>query len=384
MTADERADVCTKTADALAKANTTPLTCLVGFDGFVDEICGVVETRDSARDYTTVPTIARLGEKITAAAGKSANYEIVIKQTKLGGNGPIMANALAAFGTDLTYVGNLGYPEVHPVFADFARRADVRSIADPGHTDALEFRDGKLMLGKHETLHEVSWENLTGRLGPETFERLLGRSRLVAMVNWTMLPQMSRIWAKLIADVLPELPEWKNENGPRRHVFVDLADPEKRTRDDLTYALKLVGKMQQFADVTLGLNWKEYGQAAGVLGLEEVTDTADCSRAAAGVREALGIDCCVVHPRAGAGAATASGEAADFAGPFVSEPKISTGAGDHFNAGFMLGRLLELDLAGCLCCGVATSGHYVRTGDSPTTAALSKFIADLPAPEAAA
>ena len=370
-----------ETADALNDATTSSLTCLVGFDGFVDEICAVVETRESARDYAPVPTIARLAEKFAGAAGKSGNYEVVVKQRKLGGNGPIMANALAAFGMDVTYVGNLGYPDLDPVFSDFARRADVRSIAPAAHTDALEFDDGKLMLGKMEPLDEVTWENMVARLGPETFERLLGRSRLVAMVNWTMVPQMSRIWAKLIGDVFGELPEWKNPNGPRRQIFVDLADPEKRTRDDLLYAVKLAGKMQQFADVTLGLNWKEARQVAGVLGVGTTDDSGTSAEVAAAVRERLGVNCCVVHPRQHASAATAAGASHRFDGPYVGRPLISTGAGDHFNAGFMLGRVLGLDLPHCLCCGVGTSGHYVRTGQSPTPRQLAEFVTDLPDPE---
>ena len=381
----DRDAVCRTTSDALSQADTNSLACLVGFDGFVDEICGVLETRQSATEYEQVPTIGRLGEKIAKAAGMSSNYEIVVKQRKLGGNGPIMANALARFGLDTTYVGNLGYPDVDPVFSEFSRIADVRSIAAPGHTDALEFDDGKLMLGKLESLAEVTWENITQRLGPETFERLLGRSRLIAMVNWTMLPAMSRIWSKLISDVFPELPEWNKEGAARRQIFVDLADPEKRTRDDLKYAVKLAAKMGEFADVTLGLNWKEAQQVSDVLGLgdaEGIGDTRQTATVAAQIRETLDLDCCVVHPRSHASAATKDG-ATTFEGPFVSRPKISTGAGDHFNAGFMLGRTLGLDLDGCLCCGVATSGHYVRTAESPTLNDLASFIGNLPSPEPA-
>jgi sugar/nucleoside kinase (ribokinase family) len=65
----------------------------------------------------------------------------------------------------------------------------------------------------------------------------------------------------------------------------------------------------------------------------------------------------------------------------VKEPKISTGAGDHFNAGFCLGRVLGLSLEESLCTGVGTSGYYVRTAISPTAAQLAEFIANLPAPE---
>src|SRR4051812_13326002 len=70
----------------------------VGLDGFVDEIIGVVDTRHDLENCDLVPTIAAFGQKVSAASGKSANFELVVKQMKLGGNGPIMANALAAAG----------------------------------------------------------------------------------------------------------------------------------------------------------------------------------------------------------------------------------------------------------------------------------------------
>jgi hypothetical protein len=95
---------------------------------------------------------------LAAAAGQSTNIELVSVRTKLGGNGPIMANALASFGLGVTYLGNLGYPGMHPIFEELARRAEVHSIAQPGFTDALEFNDGKIMLGKNHTLKDVNWK----------------------------------------------------------------------------------------------------------------------------------------------------------------------------------------------------------------------------------
>ncbi len=375
----QRAQICHSTAAVLrqARERLASDSAFIGFDGFVDEICAVVETRGGGGPQT-VGTIARLAEKIGQAAGQSSNYEILVRQVKLGGNGPIMANALASLGLDVTFVGGVGYPDVHPVFSDLARRADVRSIAPPAHTDALEFTDGKLMLGKLEALSEITWENLVRRLGLDTLEHLLARSRLIGLVNWTMIPQMSRIWARLVSDLLPKLP---NPTSGRRMVFIDLADPEKRTADDLRYALKLLGHMEQFAEVTLGLNLKEAQQVCLALDLLPPSETrATVETAAAALREALGIGCCVIHPRTGAAAAVV-GELAWFDGPFVREPKISTGAGDHFNAGFMLGRMAGLGLAECLCTGVATSGHYVRTARPPTPGELADFVRDLPEPE---
>src|SRR5580700_10101273 len=101
------------------------LSAFVGLDGFVDEILHVVDKRESAKIYSRLPTIAHLAARLAAAAGKSANIELVPQMTKLGGNGPIMANALASFGIKVTYLGLLGYPGLHPIFQDFARRAEV-------------------------------------------------------------------------------------------------------------------------------------------------------------------------------------------------------------------------------------------------------------------
>src|SRR4051812_19024726 len=73
----------------------------VGLDGFVDEIIAVVDKRQDKEKYEPVKTIDRLAEKIQKAAGQSSNYELVVTQRKLGGNGPIMANALACLGMEV-------------------------------------------------------------------------------------------------------------------------------------------------------------------------------------------------------------------------------------------------------------------------------------------
>src|SRR5499427_9833979 len=95
------------------------MSAFVGLDGFVDEILHVVDKRESADKYQRLPTIAQLAERLAAAAGRSTNIELVSQMTKLGGNGPIMANALASFGMKVIYLGILGYPGLHPVFSEF-------------------------------------------------------------------------------------------------------------------------------------------------------------------------------------------------------------------------------------------------------------------------
>ncbi len=344
---------------------------LVGFDGFVDTILHVVAQRESTTRYTRLGQMRDFGTKVGAAAGLSANFEFVTQMVKLGGNGPIMANALVSSGLPVTYIGNLGAPNVHPVFADLASRARVISIAEPGYTDAIEFEDGKLMCGKHQSLKDVNWANLVKHIPEEKLIALFRESSLIALVNWTMLTQMSAIWTKIAARIAPRL------TGEKRWLFFDLADPAKRSRDDIAAALRQITKFQKHFRVILGLNLQESRQIGEVLGFAPPDETyGTVTHHAAQIQAALKIDTVVVHPTQFAAAADASG-ASHVVGPFTAKPKITTGAGDHFNAGFCLGRLLGLDLVESLQIGVATSGYYVRNAKSPRLEDLRKFLRSL-------
>ena len=93
-------------AQKLENMDPAHLSVAVGFDGFVDEIVEVVDKRDSFDSYVRMTHMAQFGERIIQAAGLSTNIEFVPKTVKLGGNGPIMANALVQAGTSVSYVGS--------------------------------------------------------------------------------------------------------------------------------------------------------------------------------------------------------------------------------------------------------------------------------------
>ena len=375
MADQKRAATCLAVSGKLARADVASISAVIGLDGFVDEIAQVVDKRASAGEFDRIATIERFAGRIREARGQSANIEVVVKLQKIGGNGPIMANALAAIGLGVTCIGSLGYPDVHPVFHELAQRARILSIAQACHTDALEFDDGKIMLGKLTPTAEITWDNLVARVGIDEMVRLVATSRLRGTVNWTMLPYMNDIWRRLASDVLPEVPPGE------RILFVDLADPEKRTREDLRVGLKVLEVFKPFMHVILGLNLKEATQVAAALDIPVSADPEkEIESLAMAIRQKMDLGTVVIHPRSGGAAADANGSAT-FAGPFVKHPKISTGAGDHFNAGFVAGRLLGLSLAEALCMGTATSGFYVRSASSPTLTDLVEFIRDLPAPQ---
>ncbi|HUD83071.1 MAG TPA: PfkB family carbohydrate kinase [Candidatus Saccharimonadales bacterium] len=344
------------------------MSAFVGLDGFVDEILHVVDKRESAEVYQRLPTIAKLADRLAAAAGKSTNVELVNQITKLGGNGPIMANALASFGMKVTYLGILGHPNLHPVFEDFARRAEVHSIAEPGTTDALEFEDGKVMIGKHASLKQVTWENIQKRFGRDRFAAKFAAADLVGFVNWTMLPYMSDVWESILKEICPGM------KSPRRVIFFDLADPEKRTRQDILRALELIGQFEEYFDVILGLNEKEAYEVGDVFGIGTGGGTPEAmGEMGLKIAARLKAGTLVIHPVTYA-LAISKKKVEMVEGPFTAKPLITTGAGDHFNSGFCLGRLLGLDNRMSVLTGVTTSGYYVRTAQSPSIEQIAAMM----------
>jgi hypothetical protein len=339
---------------------------VVGFDGFIDNIIEVVSTRTNATSYQGIPTISEFGRRVGAAAGQSANFELVVKKSKIGGNGPIMANALCSYAQRVTAIGLLGEGAIDPVFAPLAARA-ARAISLGGAavTDALEFEDGKLMLGKLLPMERVTYARLVEAIGLPGLRDLLRTADGVATVNWTMTLGMTEIWRRLAVEVLPGLrtdrPLW----------FVDLADPAKRTAADVRAALDALVQLQTQVDVVLGMNGAECRQVLEALGEGWSESTPEWEAARAGcatVQRRLGLAWTMCHLVRSAACAWRKdgGGSVGVDGFFEAKPLITTGAGDHFNAGFLTSLLGGLDPAHSLIVGGATSGFYVRSGISPS------------------
>lgn len=353
----------------LAPALTTK-KALVGIDGFVDKIVHPVAQRNGpGKDFTRIETIADFGARISSAAGKSTNLEWAPVVDKLGGNGPLMANAQRCLGAQVRYIGALGKDSVHPLFSEFAALTEAITLADPGVTHAAEFKDGKIMFGSTGSLETITFPFLLEQIGLEPLIKLFSAQDSISMVNWTMIPYLSEVFEGFLEQVLPAATA-----NPDRLFFFDLADPEKRSREDLLRVLKIFGRFEQFGKVVLGLNYREAEQVDALLGFKPLPKSeANLKTQASRIREALALNTVVVHPIECAVCANAEG-AAYAEGPFCDNPKITTGAGDHFNAGFLTARLMGLSPEAALTLAVATSGFYVRNAQSPTLEDLNTFI----------
>lgn len=352
----------------LQAINVTDTKAIMGFDGFVDQILQAVETREDAEHYKRMDSLKDLGNRITNASGLSTSVEFVPVNSKLGGNGPIMTNALALFGLDITYIGALGLPSIDPVFEPMSNKCELISIANPGQTDAVEFLDGKLIIGKRQALKDVTWDRIKELVGIEKIISLVNGSNLIGLENWTMLPYMTEVWRGMIAEVLPHI-----DTNKEKLIFFDLADPENRLKKDIIEALSVIQEFSSKFKVILGLNFKEATEIGAVLDIAKFSDKYELESLTTEIAKKLNIYCLVVHPVKEA-AALCNGEYHHIDGPFEPNPKLTTGAGDNFNAGFCLGQVLGLSPKESLITGTATSGYYVRNAESPTFEQLVGFL----------
>ena len=341
------------------------INAFVGFDGFVDKIVTPIDKIDQETKSTTfIPTINEFSKRIASASGKSSNIELFEKLEKLGGNGPIMANAQLSLGLNVQYVGALGLPQIHPIFKNFSSQTNAISLANPGITNALEFDDGKIMLGTMKGLQSINYDNLNRILGSDKLITMLDNADSISIVNWTMLTNLTDLLKNLLSDVLPYITK-------NKYFFFDLADPEKRTQKDILEILKLLKDFEQFGNVILGLNLRESSQIANLLKLNN--DESNLSLRAKEIKDVLKINTVVIHPVESAHCASNEGTFS-LEGPYCKKPKITTGGGDHFNAGFVSSKLIGLSDLSALAVAVSTSGFYVRNGYSPSFNDIIEFI----------
>jgi hypothetical protein len=357
-----------ETLEVLQPQPDHPYQVFVGLDGFIDEIIHVVDKRQDFDSYNRIETISDFGHRILNAAGKSTNIEFVVQQEKMGGNGPLMASGLGRLGCRLLYAGALGRNNFNPIFNPIQELGEIISIADPGHTDAFEFKDGKLMFGRLESLKDVNWNGLVSCAGgADLLEEKLSGCSLIAMTNWTMLPFCQEIYEAILN--MPSLAD--------KLYFFDLADPAKRTSADLKSVLNLLSNStDRGRNIMLGLNHREAQQVARAIGHDNFDKSEEPGRLmdlATGIRDKTGIREIIIHPRMRAVATTADGEWC-AEGPFTPNPLISTGAGDHFNAGYCFARLMGLPPRLALVAGNATSGYYVRHGLGPQKGEILRFL----------
>ena len=310
---------------------------LLGFDAFIDRICRSVSGLGGGR----IESMTEMGERLSARREKSGNLMLRQISERMGGNVPNTANVLSSLGAEVACIGAFGRDEIRRPFAPLAERCRLISYAEPGSCIALEFAQCKLFLGENAELDDLTWSDLTERVGMDTLLREFGAADLIGLFNWGELRSTQRFWEGLASDVLPCLPE------RTRTFFVDFSDMSGRSAEEIRRMLDTLRRFRQYGRMIVSVNrgeWDSLGEAlCSDLGEE---------------------DAVVMHAPTGALLHTRSGQAR-LTTRFSEHPALLIGGGDSFNAGFCFGLLSGLSPQDCLKTANAAASLYIRTGRAP-------------------
>ena len=360
-----------KTLDQLSEYSGKKLEykTFVGLDGYIDLIQRPVKIQTSeGPEY--FETITDFAVHLQKAAGKSGQVELVTQEKKLGGNAPIMAHSLGSLGFQTTCIGNFGESVITDVFEEINENVILLSVGDPAMTNALEFHDGKLILSEVGPFKIQDWEYIKSKTGIAKLTEEVDKSSLIALVDWCNLPFSTESWKGILDDILPKIQQ------KERFFFFDIADPSRRTDDEIKEALDTIGKYYAYGKVTLGLNENEteklYGCLTRINGDDEVLQLSLIDKAKY-IYQHIRVWNLLVHPT-NRSISIQEERVVELPGRVVRKPKISTGGGDNFNSGYCTGQILGFDLESCMITGMASSGAYVQNGQSASIEDLVKYI----------
>jgi hypothetical protein len=278
----------------------------------------------------------------------------------------ITANALGNLGTKVECVGTFGLPDILPVFRAMSPNCSLYTIADTISATALEFNNSKVIMFDPGPYNSLTWDRIKNLLGVDTIRKLMSGKQLISFLNWSEIENSSQIWEGVLNEILPSI----RQNGPMPFFFTDISDCSRRSKREIQLAINLLGRFRNYFKVIISLNQNESHLVARAFDLREDESDEEFVRA---LYKVINTDILVIHRVKDALAfdGTTFEKCDTF---FCEEPKILTGGGDNFNAGFCFSLFYDFDLFQSLLMANAVSGSYVKTGISPDVSCLIKFL----------
>jgi hypothetical protein len=330
---------------------------LAGFDGFIDTIVKPVRRFGAGGKCEYFDTIAEFGAFIGEHSHKSTSIQYEIQRRKPGGNMPNFIMALDALGLNSVAVGMMSAEAggIDPLFRALGKLR--YSYSNAGPAAAFEFNDGKILFSS-ANVHGV---NNDEKMYPQIERAFPGFSGAVAaadctaFLNWSELPFAQDLWDDIYIHTLDPI-----KRDKKRFVFFDLCDTSAKSPMEIEALFTLIGKFSDRRRTVLSLNKNEALDICGKVAGQErsVTEAAEL------LFQRLSVDELVVHQHTESMSFSAEGVATEQCA-LNKNPKISTGAGDHFNAAYCCASLAALSAAEKLRFANAYSGTYVSKGASP-------------------
>ena len=339
----------------MEEVENTVKSAFVGFDGFIDRLSRVVEFRDG-RTVQEYAGIAEFGAHVTRSAGISCDLELNTRHIVPGGNAPIMAQAMGRLGVDVTLAAAVGEGSPHPAFSEWARYCHMLPLGESGETLALEFDDGKVMLADLKPLAKLTWDHVKQIIGLQKLRSVASKVSLIVLTCYSLLPHGEELYEGFRQEVVSAL-----HADQKRIFFFDLADPSKHSAQFIRRCCEVLAAYRPYGTTILGMNQNEAACLAKACGLDE-----DCMPKALEILRERGVaDVLLMHSRDSCLVCDERG-VRRHQGQLVEHPVVSTGGGDHFNAGVCAALLEGCDLDSAVKAGIRVSHDFVASGKTPS------------------
>jgi len=350
-------------------------TCFLGWEGVIDYLYSIVESRDSINSWTRMESMKTFGDLILKVTGSSAGIECVLKRKTSGGFTSNICKAMNALRVKMVIVSSWGHPIIEETFLPFTNKEgiEILSFCNPGMTIGLEFNDGKIMITDSGNILNIDWNTLIQKISLESLINKIEHSNMLGLGYWASIPKFEDILMHLLNEVFPSINDLTN-----KLCFIDLADVKKRNKKDLATMLQILKKINEQVPLLLSLNDQEAIDILKILDpnehFKEIKRNLDVLAEIGGlINKDLNLTYLVVHsPHL----ATISLNEEHFciSQAFTSNPRFTTSAGDHFNAATAIGLACGLKPPESILLGNAITSIFIRTGRSPNLAEVSKFI----------
>jgi len=342
------------------------INAFLGFDACIDNIVRIIKDKKENSEAEFYNNSRQFGEFLISHERQSCGIEIQTQLSKIGGNMAITGNALGNLGVKADCIGTFGLPDIHPIFRSMSANCKLYTVGETITASALEFDDTKVIMFDPGPFNKLDWEVIKNHLGIDRLRQLILGKQLVALLNWSEIENSSLIWKGILDEILPSV--LQSEEHP--WFFADFSDCSRRSKNEIRLALALLGDFRNCFKVIISLNQNEAEIIANALNLSD--DASD-----EGFIEMLFSACkpdeLVIHRAKDAFAYDGvTFEKCDTF--FCKKPKILTGGGDNFNAGYCYSKFYNFDLFQSLLVANAVSGYYVKTGTSPAAASLIDFL----------
>jgi sugar/nucleoside kinase (ribokinase family) len=357
-----QATVTEETTEAVEECrNGLPATCpngdlVFGFDGVVDNVRRMIQTRDSSGGFSTFDSLrdirAQVDDSIESSSSLTLEWETV--GTRTGGHACHLSRGFNKLGVNTTMVGTYGNPPREEFTTEFEESTLV-SVGESGVCDAVEFDDGKLMISETSEATDLDWDLLTDRIDPETLATQLDGTDVLGVGYWNVTSALPEILSALVANT------WSEQLSPPGLVFLDPADVRNLPSDVIREGANHLQTVNDTVPVTVSANRVEteyLGEALHGENPESIVQTAKQ------VHDGLGVDRFVSHGVSRSITVSEKG-IVDVEVPKTENPEMTTSAGDHFNLGFILGQISGLSDTASTILANAVAGSFVRNGTPP-------------------